>query len=73
MILAGQLVGQVAGALAGPAQRRLRIAPRGWLDQRFQRGQQVRIGLDQWFAPAAGPAHTRRLDRPRSKGQLEFP
>ena len=42
-----QFLGQPPGALAGPAQRRLRIATRRRFDQRLQRCKQLRIVLGQ--------------------------
>src|ERR1700693_5344306 len=48
---------QPSQALAGPAQRRHRIAPCAGFDQRHQVAQQVRVTDDQWLARAPPPAH----------------
>ena len=53
MPLLPQFGGQLVRALAGPAQRRHRIAPGHRLDQRFQVRQQRRIPLAGGFAPPA--------------------
>src|SRR5712692_3088851 len=53
MALAGQFAGQVPHALAGPPQRRLRISPRGRLDQLLQVRHQRRILIDRALAPPA--------------------
>src|SRR4051812_26858796 len=50
-----QLVGEPAQALAGPAQRRFRIAARGRLDQGLESRPQLRIGLDRGLAARARP------------------
>ncbi len=54
--LAGQFVRQRPGALAGPAQRRLRIAPRQRLDQGLQQRGQLGIMPDQRMPSAARTA-----------------
>src|SRR3954471_17807951 len=64
LALALQLVGEPAQALAGPAQRRFRIAARGRLDQGLESRPQLRIGLDRGLAARARP--TQPAPRPRA-------
>lgn len=54
MAVLGQFVGQLRCALAGPAQRRLRIAARRRLDQRQQRAEHGRIARRQRPPARAG-------------------
>ena len=58
-----QLVGEPAQALAGPAQRRFRIAARGRLDQGLESRPQLRIGLDRGLAARARPTQPARRQR----------
>src|SRR5512147_693086 len=60
--LLAELVRQLAHALAGPAQRRLGVAPGHRLHQRLQRRRQRRNLLRESLAPAAAPPN-RRLER----------
>src|SRR5512144_439220 len=60
--LLAELVRQLAHALAGPAQRRLGVAPGHRLHQRLQRRQQRRGLFRESLAPAAAPPN-RRLER----------
>ena len=63
MAVAGERLGQIHRALAGPAQRRHRIAPRARFDQSIQRLRQPRIRFAQPLAPAALLAKPRRHRR----------
>ena len=54
----GQFQRQPSRALAGPAQRRLRIAARERLDQTLQLFRKVGLMLDTGFAPTSGPANS---------------
>ncbi len=56
--LAGQFVGQVAGALAGPTQGRLRVPSGEGIDQLVQSSQQPRVDFRTRFASRTGPADT---------------
>jgi hypothetical protein len=56
--LLAQRHGDVALAAADPAQRRLRIATDGALDQLFERRQQARLTFDRALATTAAPPHT---------------
>src|SRR2546426_6238745 len=65
MILPGQFFRNGSRALTGPAQRRLRVAPRVVLDEGFQRVQELRVRHGDRFAtrsrtadPAGGQHHT---------------
>jgi len=60
MPLGAQLGRQLAHALAGPAQGRLRVPPRRRLDQPLQVRPHARIFLDRRLAPASRPADTPR-------------
>ena len=53
MSVSAQFVGQRPGAFTGPAQRRLRIATRQGLNQRFQQLWQFGVLLDQRTAPTS--------------------
>lgn len=68
MMPPGQLRRQSAGALAGPAKRRLRIAARRGLDQTVQRWSQTRIFDRQRVSPAALASNPAR----RHWGTLQF-
>jgi hypothetical protein len=51
--LAAKRIGQLAGGLTGPPQRRLGISTGRRVDQLVQRLQQARLALDQPFGPTA--------------------
>jgi hypothetical protein len=51
--LPAKRIGQLAGGLAGPPQRRLGISTGVGVDQLVQRGQQARLALDQPLGPTA--------------------
>ncbi len=53
--LAGRFVGQVAGALAGPTQGRLRVPSGEGIDQLVQSSQQPRVDFRTRFASRTGP------------------
>jgi hypothetical protein len=55
-----QLGRQLAHALAGPAQRGLRITARGRLDQPLQIRPQRRVGVHRPLPASAGPSHPLR-------------
>ena len=57
-----QRFAELAQALAGPQQRRLRVAARCRLDQRAQIVDEFRIGFARRLAAAARPAHARHID-----------
>jgi hypothetical protein len=63
--LRGKRVGQLAGRLAGPPQRRLRVPTSVRVDQLVQRAEQARVPLDQPLGSAAGtpdaPTRVRRV------------
>jgi hypothetical protein len=87
--LRAHLVGELAGGLGRPPQRRHRITPHVRLDQSQQRQPQTRIQIDQPLAAATLPACTaqrgltglqfghaprhRALGHPRGPGQLSDP
>ena len=74
MALAGQFGGQAADALARPPQRRLRIFPRGRLDQPLQVRHQRGVLVDRALAPPAGAANPpRRQGRRPARLQLLGP
>jgi hypothetical protein len=54
MAKTGEFFGQARRALAGPAQRRHRIAPARRLDKRIQIGKQAGVQIDQPLASASG-------------------
>jgi hypothetical protein len=56
MPLRGERLSQLAGGLAGPPQRALRVSAGVGVDQVLQRLKQPRVTLDQPLGPAARPA-----------------
>jgi hypothetical protein len=72
MTLLAQFRGEPAQALAGPTQRRLRIAPLGRLNQRQQSRQQAPVMLREWLAAAARMPHLRQR-RSRTGGEFLEP
>src|SRR3954447_1773208 len=58
-----QLVGEPAQALAGPAQRRFRIAARGRPDQGLESRPQLRFGLDRGLPARPRPTQPARRQR----------
>ena len=73
MALSLQLRRQMAHALARPAQRRLRIASRGRLDQLLQVAQQCRVFIPRALPSAAGFANPARSARAGGLAQLRQP
>src|SRR6185312_9291635 len=59
----GQFPRQSAQALAGPTQRRHRVAALIWFNQREKIEQQAGVSADQPPATAAGPANPTRSER----------
>jgi len=64
MPLRGERLSQLAGGLAGPPQRALRISAGVGVDQVLQRLEQPRVTLDQPLGPATAAA-----ERPRGSGE----
>ena len=58
MLASAQGIGDGARTLAGPAQRRFRIASRRLLDHRLQPVHKLRVGLGNRLAPASRTANT---------------
>ena len=64
---------ELAHAQGRPAQRRLRIPPHRWLNQRLKLGEQLGLMIGQPFATTSGPTHALSLPLKRPSTPLQLP